>query len=509
VRRELPDWLLAAYVALSALVLLWDVLLAGQIARARRQSRAFVSLTAVCGLFIVPGALIAVASGMILTGRAIHLVAWMWPVVLLFYVLQSGYALFRRHVTALFAAPIWVYNVALLLAAIARYAGQWVADLPSLLQGAEVAQVGALGFLFGRGALDSPWLLLLPLLSPAYPARWRVSMSVRVVLAVAATVVVTLTGMQYPGAVHAAQSFSTFGSVQMQERPRGDFALGLRVMPTLEGPPPPLAIERDLALADTLGVAIVAVTIVPEGVRALILDSLAASLEDIRRDSVRLVISLGYSRNEASEFAQRPSQVLARRLQMVDQVVRRLRPDVLVPALDPMDAGVRALGPVPALWWRDYLTRAAALAHRLRPRTRVALAASTFSAADSALYAWGSQAGGIDLLGFSFAPSFSGGTSLATRLRLAERWMRTSAKEHWVFSARGFPRTFGEANHERGLWGVVAWATNQPRVTAVVIDAAGDYDAQVGLRAPGGRLRPAVSTLIRVSRALAETAEGR
>lgn len=505
-RRE---WIIMGYIAVSVAVLLWDVLLAAQIAKARRQSRLFLALTSICALFIVPGALIVVAASTVLTGRAIHLVAWVWPAVLLFYVAQSAYAIVRRHATLFFAVPIFLHNVTLFVAALARYLSGWVADLPSPLLGAAVAQGGAMGFVFGREALWSPWLILLPLLAPAYPARWRVSRSVLAVLAMGAAASVTFTTIEYPRAVYAAQSFSTFDSDRLQERPRGDFALGLHIFPVLDGAPPPLPIARDLALADTLDVRVVSVTLVPEGVRATSLDSLAVSLDDIRRDSVLLAVSLGYGRNDALAFQNDPEGYLRRRLAMVDQIVRRVRPDVILPALDPSDAGANALGVVPPAWWRDYLSRSATLTHQLRPRTRVALAASTFSSSDSALYAWGAGHEGIDLVGFSLAPSFGGGASLSTRLRLATRWMRETRKEQWIFSARAYPVSFGEQNQERAIWGVLAWATSQPRVSTVIVDGAGDYESLVGLRDPGGRLRPVVASIARAREQLAETAEGR
>ncbi|HEX4934804.1 MAG TPA: hypothetical protein VFV33_16555, partial [Gemmatimonadaceae bacterium] len=127
------DWRMTGYVALSAAVLLWDVLLAGQIAKARRQSRGVLALTSICGLFIVPGAMIALASGSATTGRVVHLMAWLWPVVLLCFVLQSGYALARGLVTPLLALPIFAFNGTLLVAAVARTAMAWVASLPSPL----------------------------------------------------------------------------------------------------------------------------------------------------------------------------------------------------------------------------------------------------------------------------------------------------------------------------------------------------------------------------------------
>ncbi|MEO6444872.1 MAG: hypothetical protein ABIZ91_11890 [Gemmatimonadaceae bacterium] len=503
------DVLALGYAALSVLVLLWDVLLAGQIARARRQSRLFLALTAICGLFVVPAALIVVASNSMLTGRAIHLVAWIWPVTLGVFVAQSGYALARRLVTPLFAVPIFALNVLLFAAAVVRYTGEFVPDLPSFLLGVEGAQASALGLLFGRAALASPLLLVLPLLSPAFRARWRVTKSVRALLAIAASAVVTLTLMEYPRAVHAAQTFSDMLEERLQERPKDDLLLGVRILPAVTSAPPPAALARDLALTDTLDIGAVSVTVLPRGVTAFALDSLALTLDNLRRDSVLIVVSLGYGRADGDLYRRSPSEYLTRRLQIVDRVVRRLRPDVLLPALDPSAAGAEVLGRVPLEWWQSYLTRASALTHRVRPRTRVGLAASTFSVEDSALYAWGERSDAIDVLGFSIATSFGGGASLVARHRVAARWMQRSRKPQWVFSARAFPRTFGEANQARAIWATLAWATRQSQVRGVIVDGAGDYETLVGLRAPSGRLRPAVAMVDRVRRALAEAAEAR
>jgi hypothetical protein len=119
---------------------------------------------------------------------------------------------------------------------------------------------------------------------------------------------------------------------------------------------------------------------------------------------------------------------------------------------------------------------------------------------------WGAATPGIDLIGFSFAPSYGGGASLAARLRIAQRWIRRTTKEQWVFSASGYPDVYGEANQARAIWGTLAWATSQPRVRALIVNGAGDYDTLVGLRAPGGRLRPVVASIDRARRALEEAA---
>ena len=500
------EWILVGYVSLAASILLWDVFLAGQIARARRQSRTFLALTAVCGLMVVPSALALVATRSFITGRALQFVSWLWPVTLACFVAQSGIALFQHRVTRPLGLPIFVFNVTLLAASVAGFVGTWWSDPPSALVASAGAQAAALGVLFGRVALVSPYLVVLPLLSPAYPARWRVSKSVRALLAMVASSACVLIVLEYPRAVHAADTFAGFESERLQERPAGDLALGLRLLPSLDGPPPAVALQRDLALADTLEVSVVSVVIEPDGATGPSLDSLALALADIRRDSVLLVASLGYGRSDTRLMARSPARYTAQRLRMVEQVVRRLRPDVLLPASDPMDDGVRMLGRVPAEWWRDYLRQSATLAHQLRPRTRVGFAVSAYTASDSALYDWGTGTPVIDLVGFSIAPSFGGGASLAARLRTAERWMRHSRKEQWVFAARGFPLVFGERNQERTLWGALAWATRQPGLKAFIVDGAGDYDRLTGLRAPNGRLRPAVAKLDRARRALDEAA---
>ncbi len=103
-------------------------------------------------------------------------------------------------------------------------------------------------------------------------------------------------------------------------------------------------------------------------------------------------------------------------------------------------------------------------------------------------------------------PGFDGATSLDTHMRIAQRWMRAYArpKVHWVLASGGYPIIHGEESQALALKGVLAWATAQPAIQGIVVTDAGDYDAQRGLRAPGGRLRAALSEL---SRAMAAERE--
>lgn len=501
--RDVPA---LTYLAATGFVLLWNVLLARQIAQARGQSRGFIAVTALCGLLIAPAALVAIASTSAITGRAIHLVVWLWPLTLGLFMIQSGMALRRRLASSFLALPIFALNTLLFLGASVRMATLYTANIPAPLMAIEAAHTSALGLIWGREALWSPLAGQLPLLVPVFPTRWRLSKTLRAALSASAALTAVLVAVEYAPAARAIATFAQVAQTPLQERPRGDLHLGLRILPLLRGAPPAVALERDLPLADSLSAAVVMVRVTPRGTGALALDSLNAALAPLRSDSVLLAVSLDFDRNDRERYRQSPSAYRDRRLAAVDGIMRRLRPDVLVPASGGLDEGVRAIGDIGTGWWFDYIGRAAREAHRLRPRTRVGVTASSFSAADSAMYAWAVRSPDIDLVGFSFAPTFGGGASLAARHRVAQRWMTGVDKTHWVFATRSFPYIFGQRSQEQAMLGSLAWATRQPRVQMVIFDGAGDYEALTGLRTSGGQLRSAVAALHRARRALEETA---
>ena len=503
--RELLPYV---FFAVSVLVLLWDVVLAGQISQLRRAPRFFRGVTALAGLLIAPAALVAVAAASILHGRAIHVIAWVWPVTLGIFAIQALYAVGKRLVTPFIGVPIAAFDLALAVAAFVRYAAYSGRDPSTATLAIAAAQSSALGMLLGRIALFSPFAVQLPLLAPAYPARWRISATVRGTLAMLALAYTIVFVAQLPGSVIAVRSYASYTQDRLQERPRGDFTIGLRIFPNLRDAPPPLALRNDLALVDSVGVGAIAVVIEPSGARLSALDSLARSLEGERRDSVLLIVSVGYDRNAREAFRAAPAAHMRARLAAVDRIVRRLRPDIILPARDPYTEGVRAMGRVPLAWWQEYFRQADENARRVSNRVRIGVAASSFVGADSALYAWAARPGSpIDVVGFSFYPSYDGGESLAARLHVADRWMRGSAKNHWVFSAGAYPVTHGETSQSRALWGTLAWATSHEAVKGLIVESAGDYDVVTGLRAPGGRVRPALATLERAVAAMAETAQ--
>ena len=503
----LRDLLPYAFYVVSVLVALWDVFLAGQIGQLRRAPRFFRGVTALAGLLIAPAALVAVTSASILNGRAIHVIAWVWPVTLMIFAIQALYAVGRRLVSPFIGVPIAAYDVILAIAGFVKYAAYSGRDPSTAALAIAAAQSSALGILLGRAALFSPLAVQLPLLAPAYPARWRLSATVRGTLAAIALAFAIVFIAEVPSAVVAVRSYNNYAQERLQERPRGDFTIGLRIFPELRDAPPPLALRSDIALVDSIGVGAISVVIDPAGARLAALDSLAHVIEAERRDSVLLIVSVGYDRSARESFRRSPSAHMKARLAAVDRIVRRLRPDIILPARDPYTDGVRAMGRVPLAWWEEYLRQASANARRVSNRVRVGVSASSFVGADSALYAWASRPGPpIDVVGFSFYPSYDGGGSLSARLHVADRWMRSSTKNHWVFAAGAFPVTHGETSQARALWGTLAWATSKAPIKGLIVESAGDYDAVTGLRAPGGRVRPALATLERALAAMAETA---
>jgi hypothetical protein len=501
------DNLLAVvYVAAAAIFVMWDILVAGRVAQLRRAPRSFAAITAFGGLLLLPGLLVAFATASILYGRAIQPIAWIWPLTTILFAIQGIYALSRRLVTPLFGVPVAVYNTIIMIVALSRYGVSRGAVPPDTGLAMSAAQASSLGLFFHAPALWGAAYLLVPVFSPSLPARWRMSGLVRAVIAASVATLSALVLIEMPRAFDTIRSYQRFAKDQLQEHPEGDFDIGLKILPDLKGPPPPISLEQDTRLADSIGVDAVSIVIDAEGARLGSLDSLARTVDQQRGDSTTIIIALGYPADAAKQFRESSANYTKDRLADVDRIARRLRPDILLPAFEPYSAGDRAIGLQQPEYWIDYLTRAAAIAHHVNPRIRVAVAASSYGSRDSTLFAWASTRGTpIDIVGFSLLPGFDGARSLYNHMRVAQRWLRPYAarpKPAWVFSAGGFPLTHGERSQELALWGALAWATTQPSIKGLVVTEAGDYDAIRGLRAPGGRLRSAVGAVRRAQAGL-------
>ena len=502
--------LATVYLAVSVAMIAWDILQAGRIAKLRRTPRAFQGITGIAGLLLVPALVIAYTAQSLLYGRAILLVGWLWPFTTFLFVIQAIYALARRLVTPLLGFPLLVYNVIIATVAFTKFMisrGESPAEFALALN---AAQASMLGTFFGSPALWNPIYLQVPIFAPSLPARWGFTRLARVALAGAAIAMTALVVIEIPGAVAGIKSYAGHSKDQLQEHPDGDFRIGLKIFPDLTSGPPPTAIGNDLALADTLGVNALSVVIEPEAARGVALDSLARSIDQARADSTLLIVALGYPKKGEQEIRQSREGYTVARLKDIDRIARRLKPDYLIPAVDPLEEGSRVLGDQTPQYWIDYFSRASRVAHYIFPRIKVSLPISSYGTRDSTLYAWAARRGSpIDVVGFSLLAGFDGARSLDTHLRVAQRWMMQfpNPKEHWVFAAGGYPLVHGEENQRLAIKAVLAWATSEPAIKGLVVYEGGDYYTLRGLRAAGGRLRPATWEIIKSQKGLKSSAQ--
>ena len=518
IAREWRTWPALAWLVGVGIVLGWNIVYAGRIARLRRAPRPLAALSAACGLLVAPALVAHVASSSLYGGRAVSGIAWLWPVTTTLFVAQAAFATWRRFVTPFVGVPLLVWDVLTCLAAWTRFAVERQGDAPTALLALSAAQATVHGAAIGGAALVSPLAVQLPLLVPAYPARWRLTRTVRALLAVTTIFAAGVLLLELPRGIGTVRSYQPWASERLSERPTGDFAIGVSLLPPLGGPPPTVATRWDMPLLDSLDVQAVRVTLRSGALTLGALDSLQRTLDPARRDSLRLVVAIAFEREDGARRRADPARFDARRLALVERVARALRPDVLLPADAPYGAAsVDAVGRLPVEHWRRFLTASAARVQAVNPNIRVGVAASSYDASDSTLYAWAaSRASPVHVVGFEVAPSFSGGTGVDARLRAADRWMRAQertrvgvgaaarAKPHWVFDVHAFPAAHGDASQERAVWHTLAWATAHPDVDGVVVGESGDYARMTGLRAASGRTRRVAAALSRASRALRE-----
>lgn len=498
-------WLPVIHLALVAVVALWDVILCGRIAQSRQSPRPFAAVTGLAGLLLLPALLALVATSTVITGQAIEIVDWLWPLVLVLFAVQAAYALVARLVNPTWGVPIAIYDVVVAIAGVSRWAVGHGAPVPRPFLILLAAQASALYLATTPIALGSPIYFLVPMVSPAFPALRKITATFRAAMTALAIGWLVLLGVQLPTADEALANYELHAGDRLTERPSGDFAVGLKVFPDVRQPPPPAAIQSDIALADTLGVDVVSVVVVPD-VSNKVLDSTASALDELQRDSTVLIVSLGYRGKLLPELGGARLKE-PQRLDAIRRIVTRLHPDILLPAEDPYGTGARLVGRLSVEQWKDYLTAAAATAKRADRGVRIGVSIAAFDSRDSSLYAWAASRGSpIDVVGFSFWPGRRGEAQVDAEMRAADRWMRVTppAKPHWVFATGGYPLAQGEQAQQRAIWSSLAWATARPAVKGLVVYEAGDYGQARGLRAPNGRLRSSAIAVLRALKALRE-----
>lgn len=501
----MEQWLAPAHLALTLVIIIWNVVLAGRIAQLRQASTIFAAVTGMAGMLLIPAFIVAVATTTVITGRAIAAIDWIWPAIVVLFAIQAVYTVVRRLVNPLWGYPIAFYDVVLAIAAVSRFLAAHGTDVPRPLLVLMAAQVDALALVTTEAAMTSPFFLLVPLISPAFPALSRKTAGLRVVMAAVGLAWFAFIIAELPRADVALRSYDSHAEDRIRERPDG-FAVGLKVLPDAQSAPSAAAVKADVETAQWVGATALSVVIVP-GATALAIDSVARALDLLQRDSLMVIATIGYHGKLIPELGRVPLDV-EERLATLRQVLVRLRPDIVLPAQDPYGMGARILGRLPLEEWQAYHTRATALVREVRPRTRVALSAAAYDGRDSTLYAWAAAPGSpIDIIGFSFYPSRLGARTMDASFRAADRWMQAHPprKPHWVFSAGGYPLAHGEGSQERAVWATLAWATAHYEIKGLVVTEANDYGQAMGVRAPNGHYRRVAGMLRKSIRAIRES----
>lgn len=481
-------------------ILAWDIVLAGWMAARREAPRVFTQLTSICGMMVAPALVIAIAAGTETGAHTVAGIAWLLPLVCFAFVLQVAYAMFAGLVSPLVALPILLLNLIVTAVAAGDYWVSQTGSAPILLQSVVAARDVVMGMTLGRAALVSPFAVLVPMIAPAYPAKWRLSALARILMVLTATAVTTLMCIEWPRGVASVRSYVRSVPEVSAPRTAGDLALGMRLLPVLTGAPDARMAKADMAQAVAFAPDVVLLMLDLEGTRAAALDSLVRILEPLRKDSVRIAVAFQHGRT----LTRPDDDVYA---QAVERILQRLKPAVFFPAGNEPVPSVLATQMPNAGWWRQMIQTTDAIRERVRPATRLGVMLSRLDARDSAVYAWAMTAApAVDVIGAIIFPSYSGMPGVDARLRAFERWhviatdsapVASVTPTHWLANVGGLPHAHGDDAQLAAIRRSLAWATRQPWIHAAIIGEPADYRGRTGIRAANGRIRSAWPELIR------------
>jgi hypothetical protein len=495
------------HLALSGVLLIWNIVVAGRVASLHSTPRLLGALSALTGLLLFPAAIVAVAAESVVSGRTLYVIAWIWPATAALVAAQAVAALAQRRIATVIGTTIAAYDILLAVVALAHYLVLAAGSGSTLVLTLSAAQADALALTASPLAMLTPYFLHVPVVAPATAGRRGYGTLMRTAAAIVAGVWLASIALSIPGAARAVRSYARYESDRLQERPQGDFAVGLKILPTLQGPPQDQQLVADLSLADSIGATALTVYIAPTGATAATLDSVANALDD-RRSSTFLIAVLDLTDADRPRGAAALDRFFAARGAELRRMAVRLHPDLIVPVNDPYGATARALGRLPVERWMAYLTAARAAVHGANASVGVMAHIGGSGARDSALYAWSASSGApVDAVGFSLYPGYDGAGELDARMETIDRWMSAehSTKPHWVLEAGAFPLAHGDLAQEKALWGMLAWGTVHPIMKGLVVFESADYDSPLGLRTPSGRIRSAARGLATAARSLAES----
>src|ERR1700738_5143843 len=223
---------------LVAVVLTWNVVLAARMAQVKTLPRPFVALSALAGFLVVPALLIHLATTSSITGRALTAVDWIWPFTVVLFAIQALYAALRRLVNPFLGFFFATYDILIAVDAVLRFVAARGAPLPGVALIFLAATTATFTYVTQSPLiLGSPFFFFTPMIAPAFPALRRAAATFRIGLALVAGLYLIIFVTRLTPADQAVNSYGIHDPriERLQERPQGDFEVGLKVFEDMDG----------------------------------------------------------------------------------------------------------------------------------------------------------------------------------------------------------------------------------------------------------------------------------
>jgi hypothetical protein len=221
------------------------------------------------------------------------------------------------------------------------------------------------------------------------------------------------------------------------------------------------------------------------------------------RDSVLLVVSIPFAGDGPAPGTAAEERWLATRTAMAENVVRRLHPDVLLPA------GEQALSGHGPAWWKAYYLRLASAARRLDRNVTIALATAAATSLDSALCDWvGQGESPVDAIALAIPPGDGNARRFGRSSASLARWisLARTPPSVWLVRLPSAPAVDGEVAQQHLVRQALQWGSAHPWVRGVIAGDASDGWSSTGLRAASGRSRRALAEIASALHSLRESA---
>lgn len=481
-----PPWPPAAVAAALAVLAVWTTWCGGTVARVPTAGPLHRGLAGLAALLVLPAAIVALALGGAETATIVREGAWLWPLTCAAALPQPLAALRRSRAPAWLVGPVAGWNAVAMLDAAARATDALGLMVPDALVPLLHAPRAGWTMALGPVALVAPWTLWIPLLVPIRPPRMRPARIAQALLALVASLGLGATVAGGMALVPVPASYARFGAEPMRERPAGDFAVGVGILPTVAETPPAAVARLDVSALSLLEVTALHVEVSARAARSA-LDSLGRILEPHRLTGGAIVVTL------RDLPAEGPADSVA-----TAAVAQRTAATTIVVS-GPWEAA-----PVDRLASR--VARRAAAA-RLAGRRGVQVAVAV-SAADKRRHAWvADPANGVDEVVLVLEPDPFGTAGLARQLATWSAWIAEteSTRRYWLRGSGAVPAAHGARSQRQAVRGALAWATSEPRVRGAFVADATDHGSLDGLRTAARLWRPGAGTVLQAGRSIRET----